>query len=237
MAFNLPDLSLSTTIPCANCALPIDLPIARSIYCSELCNQVARAVRYIRNRERDGRIDQPDIAEAIRTQLAFIPTGGYPTKLRRIDPATRQAVVERDEGRCRKCGGVGTEIDHIATSRSDLSNLQLLCHECHMEKTQSSFVPASPEVAKAVFAPIFARAASNPPRQPSDSSEWQHTQWRRNAQTVPATLRNWWAAGIRYAFPDDEDDGAPDRSPITNPVIAAAGFLEQWEPWTWYEGS
>lgn len=229
----IPDLTLSTAIPCANCALPIDLLESRSIYCSELCSQVARAVRYIRARNVDGRINDPDIAEAIGTQLAFIPTGGYPTKLRRIGAATRQAVLERDGHRCQKCGAEGTEIDHIATSSSDLSNLQLLCHDCHMEKTQAGFVPASPAVVKAVFEPIYARAAVDPPQQPSDSSGWQHTQWKRNAQLAHVSLRNWWAACIQYMLRDIEES-LGDQTPVSNPLSAANGFMDGLEPWRWY---
>lgn len=59
---------------------------------------------------------------------------------------TRRAVIARDNGLCRQClaRGItkaGTDVDHItkAVDRPDLfhslDNLQLLCHECHSEKT------------------------------------------------------------------------------------------------------
>lgn len=60
---------------------------------------------------------------------------------RRPLPRTvRQQVLDRDRGRCVKCGSAQTlEVDHItpyAISRSHhLSNLQTLCGDCHRAKT------------------------------------------------------------------------------------------------------
>lgn len=59
---------------------------------------------------------------------------------------TRRAVIARDGGLCQRCLArgitkLGTDVDHLvkAVDRPDLfhsvDNLQLLCHECHSEKT------------------------------------------------------------------------------------------------------
>jgi hypothetical protein len=54
-------------------------------------------------------------------------------------------IIGRDQGKCRRCGEPGNEIDHIAGSSSDPSNLQLLCDSCHNDKTRAAMVPASEE--------------------------------------------------------------------------------------------
>ena len=53
----------------------------------------------------------------------------------------RRAVIRRANGRCEKCGAVGTEVHHIVHLTNDnvddpkisinLDNLILLCKECH----------------------------------------------------------------------------------------------------------
>jgi hypothetical protein len=67
---------------CANCgqsALP-----ASPLFCSEVCSQTAKLVRYARRKVLDGTVDRPDIAEAIQIRLALILGGGYPAKARTI---------------------------------------------------------------------------------------------------------------------------------------------------------
>lgn len=65
---------------------------------------------------------------------------------RRTWEHTREAVIARDLGLCQACLNegitkLGNDVDHIvkALDRPDLfhemSNLQLLCHSCHSEKT------------------------------------------------------------------------------------------------------
>lgn len=55
----------------------------------------------------------------------------------------RQAVMARDRWRCQSCGRVGTdhEVDHVVPleqgGSNDMSNLSLLCVECHKAKTAS----------------------------------------------------------------------------------------------------
>lgn len=60
----------------------------------------------------------------------------------------RQAAIMRDHGLCQECikykrVTTATEVDHIIPIKVDwslrltLSNLQSLCHSCHMQKTQN----------------------------------------------------------------------------------------------------
>ena len=56
--------------------------------------------------------------------------------------ATRKAILERDNWRCRKCSKAGLlEVDHIRPIRAagdwyDEKNLWTLCRGCHIAKTR-----------------------------------------------------------------------------------------------------
>jgi len=47
----------------------------------------------------------------------------------------RDQIYERDQGKCRNCGGVGTEIHHVVFrsqgGRGVFTNGLLVCHYCH----------------------------------------------------------------------------------------------------------
>jgi 5-methylcytosine-specific restriction endonuclease McrA len=48
----------------------------------------------------------------------------------------RQRILRRDGHRCEICGGPATEVDHILRGDDHSpSNLQALCHTCHLAKT------------------------------------------------------------------------------------------------------
>lgn len=121
---------------CLNCDAPISKPI---LFCSDLCKDEAKFVRYFRACLRDGRYDQTDVQEALRIRLAHILGGGYAERARRLSQTVREAVISRDGGRCRKCGNPGNQIDHIRGGSGDPGNLQLLCVQCHNEKTVNAF--------------------------------------------------------------------------------------------------
>ena len=65
-------------------------------------------------------------------------------RLRRTAQKQRLKVIERDKGRCQLCGHLLDhdfgEIDHIVPishgGTSDMENLQLLCPDCHAEKSR-----------------------------------------------------------------------------------------------------
>jgi hypothetical protein len=162
---------------CASCLrrLPDD---EESLFCSELCSQTASTIRYWRRIVRDGRIGQPDVQQAIRTRVAHLLAGGYHEAARRLSPAVRARVWERDGGRCVSCGQPGAEIDHIASDSPDLGNLQLLCADCHQTKTTARMRPASPEQAAEVTALYQARVQPEVPVLLCDDEQGWARQWR-----------------------------------------------------------
>ena|ERR1700694_4260355 len=114
--------------------------------------------------------------------------------LRDLDADTRNTVVERHGGRYVLCGQAGTEIDHIAGNSSELSNPQLLCHECHTAKTQESFRPIEPGgQADKIWSELMARINSPEPlRERDDEATWP-SQWRQ----IAAERRSATSSGIK----------------------------------------
>jgi len=113
------------------------------LFCSEVCSQTAKTVRYWRRVVRDGRFEMPDVRRAVSTRVAHLLAGGYREVGRRLTVPVRQQVWRRDEGKCVQCRRPGAEIDHIHYDSPDLDNLQLLCADCHHAKTAERMAPAN----------------------------------------------------------------------------------------------
>lgn len=162
---------------CANCLEPLPED-EDALYCSSWCNDIASNVRYQRRVLRDGRIERPDVREAVATRNAFMLIGGYASLGRTLSTSTRAEVKTRDGGRCQKCGKPGVEIDHIDGSSGDLENLQLLCSDCHKAKTAENMVPASAESRAILQAFMLARVIPDEPRLlADDEAQWEKV-WR-----------------------------------------------------------
>jgi len=178
--------------PCANCGRQIMAKTARTVYCTDLCSQVAGWIRYYQRTVADGRIDDPDVHEALGIKLAHIADGGYAQRERQLPIEVRRAVIQRDGGVCQSCGQPAADIDHIRDSSADLSNLQLLCRPCHNAKTQEGMVRAELDVVNTVHRPIRNRAMESPKRQPCDALDWSNGEWTRGARLVPKELWARW---------------------------------------------
>lgn len=136
---------------CVNCGDtlswdPLPPPAHRRwLFCTQLCQQEAKYVRYFRSTARDGRQSDPGVLQELDMKLAHILGGGYPAEKRRLSQSTRDLVFERDSGRCVHCGRVGEEIDHVDALDEHVlnspANLQLLCKACHLDKTRQNLVP------------------------------------------------------------------------------------------------
>src|ERR1700730_11561571 len=111
-------------LECLNCDEPLRIvaKVGNVLFCGDSCRDFADTIRYARRVTADGRINDPDVRDALRTRLAFAVSGGYPGRARALDPNIRKAVIGRDSGTCVICGSPGTEIDHIAGSSPELSN-------------------------------------------------------------------------------------------------------------------
>jgi hypothetical protein len=161
------------------------------IFCSELCKDEAKFVRYSRACERDGRNARPDVQQALRIRLAHILADGYPERARQLPSSVREAARLRDEGRCRACGKPGNEIDHVRGNSNDLGNLQLLCSECHIRKTTSNFVRISAETHPEAWAKhqgLLARIRAREPMRFCDREDWDKI-WRRLLSSREDALR------------------------------------------------
>jgi 5-methylcytosine-specific restriction endonuclease McrA len=215
---------------CANCFVPLpdDSKHRPWLYCSLLCRETASTIRYWRKTSRNGIFDtDPLVRVAIATRLAHMLAGGYNSSARRIPPATRVLVIERDRA-CVKCGAQGEEIDHIAGDSCDPGNLQLLCGVCHRAKTQSHMVPATEDEAAMIFGLLIGRVIPDDPAQLcDDEAAWQNMErGLRSARLARlrasasqrleqenATVAATRAKGGAETGPDDpvDDDGDDER--------------------------
>jgi hypothetical protein len=173
----------------------------------------------------DGRIDDPDIREAIEIRMALILGGGYPKTARRLSVKQREAVISAASEMCAKCGAPGIDIDHIKGSSADPENLQLLCHKCHLAKTQSVMVPAPADLVEGVYRPIVRRARNEVPNQPCDTTDWNYKRWAANEPKYPQVMNNW-----SIEFPIELDEQRLDVSVFD----AAEGFPRHLDSWNWY---
>lgn len=175
---------------CVNCDAALTDDNQR-LYCSALCSEKAKFVRYARNRLRDGRAHtDPDVNYALRIRMAVILGGGY-SRRRSLPRAVRLAVIERDQGRCRLCGALGEEIDHIDGSSPDMANLRLLCKACHRRVTEKHLVPATRQQTEEAQALLSRVRAVRPRRLCDDEQHWA-SRWR----TLMAERQEWlWYGG------------------------------------------
>jgi len=122
---------------CVNCESQIHWSRRIKIYCSDFCKEQAKNIRWIRSTISRGVFDLPDVAEARMIRIAHLNAGGYIGLKRKIPFEMRMEVVSVSKSRCAECDifTLDGEIDHIVDSTNDLSNLQLLCIECHRRKT------------------------------------------------------------------------------------------------------
>jgi hypothetical protein len=207
-------------LKCASCGGELDVRV-EGLFCSDLCQQTAKFVRYARRKLREGTVGDDDITYAIQIRMASLLSGGYPEQERRLAPATRAAVFERDRGRCVRCGKPGAEVDHIHGSSDDLSNLQLLCSTCHREKTEQALTVAPPEQQRAAMELWTGRVESaQPTRLCDDPDKWPAEFRRLKSERRKFLLEELSMHGVQRAdFPgsswaemwDEIEDGeAPD---------------------------
>jgi 5-methylcytosine-specific restriction endonuclease McrA len=173
----IPAALMSFPFPCPNCDAPFNDAL---LFCSEPCKNEAKFVRYSRACLSDGRYDQSDVQQALRIRLALIVGGGYSERARHLSPSVRALVFAHDEGKCRNCREPGIQIDHIQGSSGDLANLQLLCRECHDEKTTERFVTMTAETHPEEWAKreaLLERVHAREPIRVCDSAGWENI-WR-----------------------------------------------------------
>jgi hypothetical protein len=180
-----PQRLLEVPFRCPNCD---GVAEDANVFCSELCENKASFVRYHRACLEDGRYEDPDVRLALRMRLAFLVVGGYSERDRRVPLETRKQVIARDRGLCRSCGATGTDIDHIHGSSNEIVNLQLLCKNCHDQKTERSIMVAPAEefpVEAAIRDELLARSFAAKPDRPSDDP----IVWKLVSRLVSANRR------------------------------------------------
>lgn len=202
---------------CANCLESLSDDV-ESLFCSELCVQTCDTIRYWRRVIRDGRIERPDVREAVQTRVAFLLAGGYGKTSRRLNKSIRAAVRARDRGLCRHCEKPGEEIDHVNGDSPELDNLQLLCKACHHAKTTERMRLATDEQKRAVDALYATRVLQEAPVfMADDEVEWQRTWSRLKKERRHRLLDEMVEAGL-----DPDDYKGATRAELVDALRAAA---------------
>jgi len=174
-----------------------DRPSART-YCSELCQQEATTVRYLRRVLADLRVNDLDVQAGIGIRLLMLAGGGYPEEARDLAPGLRAQILERDNHICQLCGGVATQIDHIHGSSPEPSNLQSLCGNCNRKKAWGAARVVTAESDPETFTRVQAQydrlaqrvAVAVPLRLCDDEELWKVAQYPiRSARTKPRLPR------------------------------------------------
>jgi hypothetical protein len=186
------------SLACLNCASALPPPPIKSmLYCQTSCSDAAEFVRYVRRCRSDGRVDRPDILEAIGVQLVMAYSGGYPRSERRLTGGQRSAILDRDGKMCRLCGAPATEIDHIAGDSDDPSNLRALCRACNLREAARHLTTVDDleerTRVEATVADLASRVASNPPRSPCDDE----VNWPKIYRSISAKRRRLLTDGSR----------------------------------------
>ena len=183
LAHALDDLVSPVVVDCVECGAAIVLTKHAKLYCSEVCRQTLKLIHYGRAVVADGRIERdPTIEEALQMRIAQILGGGYHEVLRRVPPALRAQIFERDGGRCVLCGAPATQIDHIAGDANTPENLRAACGACNLGMAQAHLVPAPPKKA-AVADHLLERIFGPAPLFPrDDETAWPATNVRLMAE-------------------------------------------------------
>jgi 5-methylcytosine-specific restriction endonuclease McrA len=166
-------------VTCLNCDKAFTVDKTAKLFCSVVCRDRAKFVRYYRRCKRDGRFDRPDVRSAMQVRLGFALSDlGYDETARKLSPEIRAWVIERDQGKCVNCGKPGEEIDHIDGPNDALENLQFLCQSCHFEKTKTRMIeltPNHPQYAEKkllAFNLMMRATAKKPLRNCDDDLSW-----------------------------------------------------------------
>lgn len=201
-------LELQKTMTCVNC--DTDLRDNKStLYCDDFCQQMVAVVRYVRKGLLEGKRNDPEFLIGVGDQLNHLPSGGYAKTERQLSKQTREAIFERDHRICQIClEKPATQIDHIAGSSSDHSNLQAVCADCNREKAFANRRPGKDEELKLieyVYADLTARiAAPVASRLCDDHKVWDGI-WRKIQAFRRKTRKE-----LLTEIDDEDDDGWED---------------------------
>ena len=169
-------LASPQVVHCIECGAPIVLKGRAKRYCSRVCRQKLKLVHYGRGAVAEGRYEQdPTIEDAIQMRMAQALGGGYHEVERRVPPALRAQILERDGGKCVRCGAPATQIVHIAGDANTYENLRAVCGPCYLGMAQERLIPAPPEDVDVVIQ-FLDRIFDTAPRFPRDDiTSWPAT--------------------------------------------------------------
>lgn len=186
---------------CANCLEQLYEGV-EGLFCSELCSQTAETVRYFRRIARNARAHDPDVKLAMQTMMAHLLAGRYHKQARHLAREVINQVWDRDHGLCVECAKDGAEIDHIDGDSPDLTNLQLLCQDCHHAKTAGRMVPATEEQMKWIHRLRSQRVDPEVPALLCDDQD----EWRTQGRTLKKERRTRLLHELSFEYGQERSD-------------------------------
>ena len=181
---------------CQNCGQTLSKEelLAGKYFCSDKCLQIARLVRYQRNRIKDGTYHNLDIQEAIEIRLQMVLQDGYPASERRVSPEMRAFIRARDKDTCQLCNRHLDEpeiqIDHISGSSNTPDNLRVLCRRCNLDRVWSGPTRPMTKEEMALVQEIRSRAFAKEPVKLCDNEILWNQLYRKIASENKALGRS-----------------------------------------------
>jgi hypothetical protein len=177
-------------VACVNCDQLFQARY-RFLYCSEVCQQTASTVRWVRRKLKDETFGRIDIHDAMQIQMGHILSGGYPERARKLRPAVRAEVMARADGHCERCrlrfepgpdgGDLRPTIQHMRGSSNEMADLRAFCFGCNTKDALSRLRPATLSTRKRAQAIERSWLSELPTRACDDQYAWQTT-WRAIAE-------------------------------------------------------
>ncbi len=167
---------------CPNCGRVE--PSVRTPYCSEHCKEAAGFVRQFRAGLSSGWIFEAEKQVALGQNLWDLMGGGRPLRVSIAPMRSVKAVMQRDGGRCRVCGGPAATIDHAGSGCNRPINLRAVCEACSVDRPFGDpAVLARPETV-ALVQDLTRRVQAPVPLRCCDDArtwDWREFVARRNA--------------------------------------------------------
>jgi hypothetical protein len=129
-----------SALRCMSCGINIGGAV---IFCSQICEQKAKVVRYVRRALVNGGIEEPATQMAVGVRLWMLAGGSYPNKTRSLSVEQQNRILERDDFICQLCGKRADQVGRLDGGSSDTGNLSALCCDCNRRESFAHIHPAT----------------------------------------------------------------------------------------------
>ena len=152
---------------CPNCDVPVES--LKSPYCSPHCKEMCGFIRQFRGSFENAQILDPERQIGLAQAFWNMQGGGFPRRQAMVTPKIIAKVIEREGGKCARCGAPATEVEHIRSACNRPINLLPVCSPCNRAHLfgdpnydrRSEVSPLYDEVALRIFVPEVVRVCDD----------------------------------------------------------------------------